>query len=163
MTVRYALTWYWSLLVSFIAGFVSTLAFHQGLIWAVLKAGVSPGMAITPYNMEPVDPLGVPAVVSLAFWGGVWGIALWAMIKSLRPATQSIAAVIIGALGPTALALLVIFPHRGIAVSDEMWIAGGVLNAVWAVGTLSLVRVFMMLRPVRETPFETNGPDDQQR
>jgi hypothetical protein len=32
--------------------------------------------------MTPVPPLNAPAVISLAFWGGLWGIALWALIRA---------------------------------------------------------------------------------
>jgi hypothetical protein len=33
--------------------------------------------------MTPVPPLNAPGVISLAFWGGVWG-ALWALIRASR-------------------------------------------------------------------------------
>ena len=58
---------------AFIAGFASTLVFHQGVLWLLYAGGFSPR---APWNMAPVPPLNVPAVVSLAFWGGVWGIVL---------------------------------------------------------------------------------------
>ena len=32
-----------------------------------------------PYAFRPVPPLGVPAVLSAAFWGGVWGIVFAAV------------------------------------------------------------------------------------
>ena len=60
-------------LKAFIAGFASTLVFHQGLLWLLYTAGFSPR---APWNMAPVPPLNAPAVISLAFWGGVWGIVL---------------------------------------------------------------------------------------
>ena len=58
-------------LKAFIAGFASTLVFHQGVLWLLYAGGFSPR---APWNMTPVPPLNAPAVVSLAFWGGVWGI-----------------------------------------------------------------------------------------
>src|SRR2546425_4134834 len=61
-------------LKAFITGFVSTLVFHQDLLWLLHAGGVSPW---APGNMTQVPPLNVPAVISLAFWGGVWGIVLW--------------------------------------------------------------------------------------
>ena len=61
-------------LKAFLAGFFSTLVFHQGLLAILHATGASPRAA---YSMERTAPLGVPAVFSLAFWGGVWGIALW--------------------------------------------------------------------------------------
>ena len=61
-------------LKAFIAGFVSTLVFHQGVLWLLYAGGISPR---APWNMTPVPPLNIPAVISLAFWGGLWGIVLW--------------------------------------------------------------------------------------
>jgi hypothetical protein len=63
-------------LKAFVAGFASTVAFQQGLLWLLYTGGFSPR---APRNMTPVPPLSAPAVISLAFWGGVWGIALWAL------------------------------------------------------------------------------------
>lgn len=60
---------------TFIAGFAATLVFHQGVLWLMYQAGT---VARAPWNMAPVPPFGVPAVVSLAFWGGLWGGAFFA-------------------------------------------------------------------------------------
>ena len=66
----------------FVAGFLATLVFHQVVIAALFAAKVIPR---APWNMAPVPPLGVPAVLSLAFWGGVWGIAMmWLIDTYLR-------------------------------------------------------------------------------
>jgi hypothetical protein len=51
-------------LKAFVAGFASTLAFHQGLLWLLYTGGFSPR---APWNMTPVPPLNAPAVISLAF------------------------------------------------------------------------------------------------
>ena len=56
-------------LKAFIAGFASTLVFHQGVLLLLYAGGFSPR---APWNMTPVPPLNAPAVISLAFWGGVW-------------------------------------------------------------------------------------------
>ena len=53
----------------FIAGCIAVLLFHQGALLALHLAGIAP----SPWNIAPVPPFGVPAVVSAAFWGGVWG------------------------------------------------------------------------------------------
>ena len=63
---------------AFVAGFLSTLIFHQGLLALLYAAGVVPA---PPYNLAASEPLGVPAVVSLAFWGGIWGLPLWWLIR----------------------------------------------------------------------------------
>src|SRR5260370_39868223 len=85
-------------LKAFIAGFVSTLVFHQGVLWMLYAGEVSPR---APWNMTPVPPLNAPAVISLAFWGGVWGIALWALIRASRGGAYWTKALVIGALAPS--------------------------------------------------------------
>src|SRR6266545_2307741 len=68
------MTWF----KAFLAGFFSTLVFHQGLLAILHAAGASPR---APYSMDATAPFNVPAVLSLAFWGGVWGIILWLIIQ----------------------------------------------------------------------------------
>ena len=103
-------------LKAFIAGFVSTLVFHQGVLWLLYAGGFSPR---APWNMTPVPPLHAPAVISLAFWGGVWGIVLWALIGASGGGAYWIKALVIGALGPSLVAWFVVMPIKG------MGLAGG--------------------------------------
>ena len=59
------------LLFGFVAGFLATLIFHQLTLWVLWSMGVAP---FAPFSMAATKPIGVPAMFSLAFWGGVWGI-----------------------------------------------------------------------------------------
>ena len=90
-------------LKAFIAGFASTLVFHQGLLWLLYAGGFSPR---APWNMAPVPPLNAPAAISLAFWGGVWGIVLWALIRASRGGAYWTKALVIGALAPSLVAVV---------------------------------------------------------
>lgn len=130
------------ILKSFVAGFVSTLVFHQGVLALFYAAGAFPR---APFNMTPVPPLGVPAVVSLAFWGGVWGIALWWLVRRASGARQWLLALAIGAIGPTAVALLVVMPLKGMPVAgggDPKLIVGAlILNGAWGLGVAFLMRL----------------------
>ena len=94
-------------LLAFLAGFVATLVFHQGALWLLHLAGVTPG---TPFVMKPVPPFGVPKVISLAFWGGVWGVIMIAAIAKAR--AFYLVATIFGAILPTLVAAFVIAPLR---------------------------------------------------
>ena len=127
---------------SFVAGFVSTLVFHQGLLYLLHASGRVP---FAPYNLTPVPPLGVPAVFSLAFWGGVWGIALWWLIANARGAQYWLRALAIGAIAPSAVALFLVFPLKGrefAAGWDPKIIVGALLlNGAWGIG----VALFMKL------------------
>lgn len=126
-------------LKSFIAGFLATLVFHQGLVAILHAADLLPFGA---WNMAATEPLGVPAVISLAFWGGIWGIVLWLLIRRSRGTRRWLLALAIGAIAPTAVALLVVFPLKGISVSLAMVPFGLLLNGAWGAGTL-LLRIGM--------------------
>ena len=127
---------------AFIAGFLSTLIFHQGAFALFYYYGLSDS---GPYDMTPVWPLAVPSVVSLAFWGGLWGIVIWGLIRNAEAAGYYVGAIILGAIGPTALSLFVIRPLEGLPFAAD-WntqvIAGGlVLNGAWGLGVALLMRV----------------------
>src|SRR5262245_6704591 len=126
---------------AFIAGFLSTLVFHQGMLSLLWLAGAVPR---TPYSMAPTSPLGVPAVISLAFWGGVWGVALWPLLRNAPGPAYWLRAPVLGALLPSLVALFVVMPLKGMPVAGG-WspaiIAGALLlNGAWGIGVALLMR-----------------------
>lgn len=127
---------------SFIAGFVSTLVFHQGLLGLMYLGSLVPRM---PWNMAPVPPLGVPSVISLAFWGGVWGIALWLLLRRAIGSRYWLGWTVLGAIGPSAVALFVVFPLKGGAFAggwDPKLIVGALLlNGAWGFGCALLLKL----------------------
>ena len=70
---------------AFLAGFLSTMIFHQGLLQIFY---LTHRVAKPAWNLQAVPPLGVPSVVSLAFWGSIWGVALWWMLGRSRGAAR---------------------------------------------------------------------------
>lgn len=127
-------------LKAFAAGFASTLVFHQGLLWLLYAGGASPR---APWNMTPVWPLNVPAVISLAFWGGIWGVVLWTLIRAARGGVYWAEALAIGALGPSLVAWFVVMPIKGSGFAggwDPRIIVGALLlNAAWGLGVALLM------------------------
>ena len=127
---------------AFIAGFVSTLVFHQGVLTLFYLSGAFPR---PPYDFTSVPPLGIPAVISLAFWGGVWGAAIWALLKDAAGAAYWVRAVVLGAIGPSAVALFIVFPLKGMPMAggwDPKLIVGAlILNGAWGV----VLALFMRL------------------
>jgi hypothetical protein len=129
---------------AFLAGFLSTLIFHQGLLALLHLAGASPRSA---YVMTPTPPLGVPQVVSLAFWGGVWGIALWLVLQAVEaPWLYWVSALVFGALLPSVVALFVVLPLKGLPAAGgwnpKLIVGALLLNGAWGIGTALLLRVF---------------------
>jgi hypothetical protein len=127
---------------AFIAGFVSTLVFHQGVLGLFYLGGAFPR---APYDMTAVPPLGIPAVISLAFWGGVWGAAIWPLLKDLAGAAYWVRAIMIGAIGPSAVALFIVFPLKGMPMAggwDPKLIVGAlILNGAWGLGLAWAIRL----------------------
>jgi hypothetical protein len=141
-------------LTAFVAGFLSTLVFHQGLLALLHRAGASPRAA---YSMTPTPPLGVPQVLSLAFWGGVWGIALWLALRSMDASwAWWLTALVFGALGPSIVALFVVLPLKGQPVAggwNPALIVGALLlNGAWGLGTALFLRAFERFLPAAAGP-----------
>src|ERR1700726_4121229 len=120
--------------LGFVAGFLATLTFHQIGIWLLHQVGVTPAI---PWVTEPMPPFGVPQVVSLAFWGGVWGIVFVLVEPWLArsPGGYWIAAVVFGAIFPTLVAWLIVTPLKGGAIAPIFTfpriIIGPTVNGLW--------------------------------
>ncbi|WP_199229454.1 hypothetical protein [Azospirillum sp. TSO22-1] len=130
-------------LAGFLSGFLAVLVFHQGMVGLLHLAGI---VARAPFQLQPVPPLGVPAVLSSAFWGGVWGVALAGVAGRFpRGAGYWLAAAAFGALGPTLVAWFVVQPLKGLP-SAGGWSFPGVLvgplvNGAWGVGAALALRM----------------------
>ena len=129
-------------LAAFVAGFLATLIFHQGTIGLLHGLGAIP---VAPYPLQPTWPFGVPQVISLAFWGGVWGLVLWAIIRNARELKYWGLCLAVGAVGPTAVAMAVVFPLKGIPVDATKAVAGLILNGVWGLGTGVMILVYFLV------------------
>jgi hypothetical protein len=135
-------------LTAFVAGFLSTLVFHQGALAILHAAGLT---TRAPYSTTPMWPFHVPAVVSLAFWGGVWAVVLWRFIdRSRAPWAYWIAWVGLGAILPSAVAWFVVFPLKGMPLaggwSPEVIAGALLLNGAWGFGVALLLRGVDWLR-----------------
>jgi hypothetical protein len=129
---------------AFLAGFISTLILHQGLLSFFHASGAT---ARTAYSLSPTQPFGIPEVLSSAFWGGVWGIVLWLAIRPFeRSAAYWLLAIVLGALAPTLVAVFVVFPLKGEPIAggwrSEVVIGGFLLNSIWGLGVALAMRLW---------------------
>jgi hypothetical protein len=138
------------LLYGFIAGFLATLVFHQLGLLLLHIAGMTPG---TPYNTHRAAPFGVPQFVSLAFWGGVWGIVFVLVERYIArsPGGYWVGAIVFGAIFPTLVAWFVVLPLKGLPAGFGFHFpgvfVGPIVNGLWGLGTAVFLR--WMPRPVR--------------
>lgn len=129
-------------IVGFIAGALGVLLFHQGVILALYLLGL---VSSPPYSMQPTAPFGVPQLLSWAFWGGLWGIALvWCM--TVRPRADRLwLALLFGGLLPTLVGIFVVTPLKGgdpmARLQAAMLLRGFVINGAWGLGTALVSRL----------------------
>ena len=131
------------IVLAFVAGFIATLVFHQ-IALAILHAAHFTDRGA--WAMKPVPPFGVPQVISLAFWGGVWGIVMVLMLAKTR--MFLLASTLFGAILPTLVAGLVVAPlkHQPVPHSGKMIALGLIVNAAWGFGTALLYRLMARRR-----------------
>src|SRR5215510_12398867 len=96
--------------IGFLAGALSVLIFHQGAIALMHSLDLTQRV---PYQMQPTEPFGVPQVLSLMCWGGVWGLLFAAMLRRLDGAALVVVSMVLGALLPTLVAWFVVAPLKG--------------------------------------------------
>jgi hypothetical protein len=137
--------------LAFLAGFLAVLIFHQGAV-GILHAF---GAASAPFNLTPRAPFDVPAVVSAAFWGGIWAIALAFVVRRLTGLSYWLTALLFGALALTAVGLFVVGPIKGRPPELQLsrLMIGCAVNGAWGIGAAILFRLFRVLfRSARSAP-----------
>jgi hypothetical protein len=139
-----------SLLLGFAAGFVAVLVFHQGTAFLLYHVGndipavVSVfGKTSAPFAMAPTRPLGVPVVLSQAFWGGVWGMVLTLILVTMRP-PAILFSTVFGALALTAVGVTLVAYLKGLPTWGGAIPWRGLLyNGAWGFGV-----ALMLLKPL---------------
>jgi hypothetical protein len=126
----------------FLAGALAVPLFHQVML-AILHA--SHFVARAPFALQPTKPFGLPAVVSLTFWGGLWGIIL-AIVSRNRSRPGWTFAVLFGAILPTLVAWFVVLPLKGLPAGGG-WAPRAIatallINGAWGLGTALFLRIF---------------------
>jgi hypothetical protein len=119
------------------------LTAHQAVLWALHAAGLAPWPA---YSAAPTRPLGVPAALSAAFWGGAW----WAALAPLLPRARGAGAyyrraALLGATLPNAAGAALAALGRGRFALGDVPPAAAALSAVlvngaWGVAAAAALR-----------------------
>lgn len=126
-----------------VAGLLAMLIFHQGALAGLHYLGETP---MTAYDLSPGWPLGLPSLYLLLFWGAVWGLVLWGLIRSAEAAGYYVGAMLLAAVLPSAVYLFIVMPLAGKALAaggDMHYIAGVLLlHALWGLGVALFMRLF---------------------
>lgn len=135
--------------LGFVAGALAVLTFHQGMVAALHFAGLLPGVA---YRLAPVPPFGVPVIVNLCFWGGLYGLVFGLVSPRLR-APVWVSGIILGLIAAT-VGMFVVAPIKGTAIANG-WAAwpmarSYIINATWGLG-VGLILPLLLPRTLRAT------------
>jgi hypothetical protein len=129
-------------IIAFIAGTFAVITFHQIALLLLNIIGLT---TKSPYAMKPTMPLGIPAVWSLAFWGGIWGIALAITISLRQGFNYWLSGLILGAIGPSLVNWFIVMPLKGEPMGGG-WALPGlatslIVNGAWGLGTVLFIRL----------------------
>jgi len=135
------------LLLGFAAGFVATLIFHQGLWYIFNQVGVIP-LSRPAWPVDPIPPFGVPSVLSKAFWGGLWGLALTPLFAHLTGASYWAAWTLVGAVALTAVAFFIVPLLKGepMQAMGPRFLIGLAVNGAWGFGTALILQILGAFR-----------------
>ena len=133
-------------LAALLLGALTVLVVHQPVIGLCHQLGLTP---LTPYNVAGRPPWGVPAFLSLAFWGGVWAIPIGLILDRIpRGWPYWIGAALLGSLPPTLTSILILLPLKGLPMSAFFQAVGAVTgftaNGVWGLGFAAVWRAWSL-------------------
>jgi hypothetical protein len=131
--------------IGFVIAVISVLIFHQAM-WALLHVLALPGMAMpAPYPTDGIAPFGVPRIVNLCFWGGLWG-ALFGAVWRGRPGNLWWGGLVLGCAA--AVTGLIIVPAiKGLPIGGgwllTSWIRSFLINGFWGLGVGLLFMAYL--------------------
>jgi hypothetical protein len=123
-------------LLGFIAAVISVLIFHQGML-AALHTLALPGLAMPPpYPIDPIPPWGIPRIINLCFWGGLYGIVFGLILPRLT-APLWLCGLALGVIA-ALVGILVVPAVKGLPIGSGWillnWVRSLLINGFWGLG-----------------------------
>lgn len=119
--------------LGFIAGALAVMTFHQGMVGVLHAARI---VSFAPFPTDSVPPLGIPRIVDLCFWGGVWGVPFGLLLPWL-PGPDWLRGIGLGVLAALT-AWFVVAPLKGAPIADgwavDRLVLSLVINGFWGLG-----------------------------
>jgi|HubBroStandDraft_6_1064221.scaffolds.fasta_scaffold859594_2 hypothetical protein len=123
-------------LLGFVAAVISVLIFHQGM-WAALHTLALPGLTMPPpYPIDPIPPWGIPRIMNLCFWGGLYGIVFGLTLPRLT-APLWLCGLGLGVIA-ALVGILVVPAVKGLPIGNGWillnWVRSLLINGFWGIG-----------------------------
>ena len=133
-----------TLIIGFIAGALSVLVFHQGMVLLLYLMKQTPNF---PWNMTAMKTgLGLPTLVNQMFWGGLWGVAFAALGHMIPIAHNVLRGVVFGLVGPFLLGNGILVPALK-QTGQFFWtwpapryVVGGLIGAAFGAGIAVIMK-----------------------
>ncbi len=137
-------------ILGFVAAAIAVLTFHQAM-WAVLHVA---GLMPPAYPVTPIPPYGVPQIVNLCFWGGLYGL-VFGVLSPWFKAPLWLAGLGFGVLA-ACVGLLVVPAVKGLPfdavmarLSAQVVFRSLAINGFWGLG-LGLILPLLVRRPANK-------------
>jgi len=130
----------------FLAAAIAVLTFHQGM-WEILHLT---GMGMPSwFPMDPVPPWGVPKLLNLCFWGGLYGIAFGLLMPKFS-LPMWLCGLITGLIA-AIVGLLLVPAIKGLPVGAGWipmnWVKSFLINGSWGLGLGIILPFFLPTGP----------------
>lgn len=132
--------------LGFLAAASSVLIFHQGM-WIILWAvGLVP---VAPFPVRPIPPFGVPQIINLCFWGGLYGIVYGLVQPRLADKPKLLVGIGLG-LCAVFVSWFVVAPIKGLPMAAG-WVPlrmviSILINGAWGIGTVLILHLLLLRR-----------------
>ncbi len=135
--------------LGFIAAAISVLVFHQAM-WEALHLLALPGLGMPPpYPTTPIPPLGVPLILDLCFWGGLYG-AVFGLVLPRLTAPLWLCGLGLGIIA-ALVGLLVVPAIKGLPIGAGWmplnWLRSFLINGFWGIGVGIILPLMLRRRP----------------
>ena len=136
--------------LGFIAAAISVLTFHQGMVEVLHGLGLAPFSA---YSANPMPPFGVPLIVDLCFWGGLYGV-VFGLLRPRFTLPLWLCGLILGIIA-ALVGMFVVAAIKGMPIANgwQAWpIARSlIINGFWGLG-VGLILPLLLPRGFRRAP-----------
>lgn len=137
------------IVLGFIAAAISVLTFHQAM-WEALHVLNLPGLGMPPpYPTRPVPPFGVPLILDLCFWGGLYGIVFGLLLPRMT-APLWLCGLVLGIIA-ALVGMLVVPAIKGLPIGAGWvplnWLRSFLINGFWGIGVGIILPLMLRRQP----------------